>query len=64
VESSSDLVLGRVAEVVVAVVAASTQSLHRPAQISVSPLAHTGHAAAGRAKKARRTTGMASAIKF
>jgi two-component system, NarL family, nitrate/nitrite response regulator NarL len=39
-ESRSDLVLRRVAEVVVAVVAASTQSLHRPAQISACPLAH------------------------
>jgi CheY-like chemotaxis protein len=57
-------VLRRVAEAVVAVVAASTQSLHRPAQISVSPLPHTGEAAARRAKKARRTTGMARAIKF
>jgi two-component system nitrate/nitrite response regulator NarL len=50
--------------VVVAVVAASTQSLHRPAQISAPPLAHTGEAAARPAKKARRTTGMARAIKF
>jgi CheY-like chemotaxis protein len=63
-ESSSDLVLRRVVEVVVAVVAASTQSLHRPAQISASPPAHTGEAAARRAKKARRATGMARAIKF
>src|SRR4051812_16135280 len=45
-ESSSGLVLRSVAEVVVAVVAASTQSLHRPAQISASPLAHTGEGAA------------------
>jgi CheY-like chemotaxis protein len=57
-------VLRRVAEVVDAVVAASTQSLHQPAQISASPLAHTGQAAARRAKKGRRTTGTASAVKF
>jgi CheY-like chemotaxis protein len=57
-------VLRRVAEEVVAVVAASTQSLHGPAQISASRLAHTGEAAARRAKKARRTTGTARAIKF
>jgi CheY-like chemotaxis protein len=57
-------VLRRVAEVVVAVVAATTQSLRRPAQISASPLAHTSEAAARRTKKARRTTGMARAIKF
>ena len=56
--------LRRVAEVVVAVVAASTQSLHQPAQISASSLAHTGEAAARRTKKARRTTGIARALKF
>src|SRR3954447_6780052 len=49
-QSWSDLVLRRVAEPVVAVVAASTQSLHRPAQISASPPAHTHEAAAGRTK--------------
>ena len=43
--------LRRVAEEVVAVVAASTQSLHRPAQISASPLAHTGEAAARRTRE-------------
>jgi CheY-like chemotaxis protein len=63
-ESSSDLMVRRVAEVIVAVVAASAQSLHRPAQISGVPLVHTGEAAARRATNARRTTGMAGAIKF
>jgi CheY-like chemotaxis protein len=50
--------------VVVAVVAASTQSLQRPAPISACPLAHTGEAAARRTKKARYTTGVSRAIKF
>ena len=49
---------------VVAVVAASTQSLQRSAQISASSLAHTDEAAARCTKKPRHTTGMASTIKF
>jgi two-component system, NarL family, nitrate/nitrite response regulator NarL len=53
----------RIAEELLAVVAASAQSLHRPAQISASPLAHR-RAAARRTNEARRTTGRARLIKF
>jgi CheY-like chemotaxis protein len=56
--------LCRVAEEVAAVVAASTQSLHGPAQISTSRLAHTCEWRRVRAKNARRTTAWPGGTKF